>query len=160
MDTVSPETRSRMMRAIKGVDTGPEMVVRRMVHAMGFRYRMHRRDLPGKPDLVFPRLRKVIMVHGCFWHRHEGCPFATVPRTRPDFWEAKFCRNVERDRTVRAALEALGWEILVVWECQTDRPADLRRNLSRFLGSRSEPGGRPGNQTLDCAGLQNVICNG
>src|SRR5690348_1853450 len=98
MDNVTPETRSRMMRAVRGKNTKPELVVRSMAHAMGFRFRLHRHDLPGTPDLVFPGLRRVILVHGCFWHRHQGCSATTTPKDNDEFWAAKFRRNVERDR--------------------------------------------------------------
>ena len=102
---------------------------------MGFRFRLHRRDLPGKPDLVFPRLGKIIFVHGCFWHRHEGCRLATRSKTRTEFWDAKFERNVERDRRVQAELRNLGWDVLVVWECETRDPVKLQKVLGEFLSS-------------------------
>jgi DNA mismatch endonuclease (patch repair protein) len=116
-DTVDRSTRSRMMAAIKGHDTTPEMVLRKALHARGLRYRLHVRGLPGRPDLVFPRRRAVVFVHGCFWHRHEGCPYATMPRTRPDFWASKFAGNVSRDQKQISLLLASGWRVAVVWEC-------------------------------------------
>jgi len=105
------------MARVRGKDTAPEMVVRRLVHRMGYRYRLHRKDLPGKPDLVLPRHKLVIFVHGCFWHRHAGCSRSTMPQTRADFWEAKFSATVERDRAQTDALQAAGWRVLVIWEC-------------------------------------------
>jgi DNA mismatch endonuclease (patch repair protein) len=100
---------------------------------MGFRFRLHRRDLPGSPDLVFPGRRKVIFVHGCFWHQHPGCHLARRPKSRPEYWPAKLDRNVERDAQVRDRLAAAGWEVLVVWECETADQVALRRRLSSFL---------------------------
>lgn len=116
-DIVDATTRSRMMAGIRGKDTRPELVLRRALHAAGLRYRLHDRKLPGRPDLVFPRLRAVIFVHGCFWHRHEGCRFATNPATRPEFWQEKFEANVERDFRNKEQLLAMGWRVAVVWEC-------------------------------------------
>ena len=116
-DVVDAKTRSRMMSGIGPKDTKPEMVLRRALHAMGFRFRLHDKRLPGKPDLVFPGRRAVVFVHGCFWHRHDNCRYATTPATRPKFWEAKFDDNVARDARVREALQAAGWRVGVVWEC-------------------------------------------
>lgn len=121
------------MAKIGGKHTAPELAVRRLVHAMGYRFRLHRRDLPGSPDLVFPRLRAVVFVHGCFWHRHRGCAKASVPKTRRAFWTAKFAANVARDVRAERRLRALGWRVLTVWECEVkDGSAALR--LARFLG--------------------------
>lgn len=136
MDIVSPEKRSRMMAGIKGKDTKPEMLVRRLVHGMGFRYRLHRRDLPGSPDLVFPRLRKVIFVHGCFWHRHRGCRFAYTPRSNAQFWMDKLEGNARRDTLAVAALNALDWKVMIVWECEVSDPSAVARKINSFL----EPG--------------------
>jgi len=116
-DTVTPETRSRIMAAIRGADTRPELRLRRALHRMGFRYRLHDRRLPGTPDLVLPRRRAVVLVHGCFWHRHPGCRYATVPATREDFWTGKFAATVARDARTLAALRGAGWRVAVVWEC-------------------------------------------
>lgn len=116
-DVVSSEKRSQMMSGIRSKDTQPEMIVRRALHARGFRYRLHVKDLPGKPDLVFPRYRSVVMVHGCFWHGHN-CHLFKVPGTRTEFWLGKIERNRKRDAEVRAALHALGWRVLEVWECE------------------------------------------
>ena len=115
-DVVNAATRSRMMAAIKGRDTKPEMTVRRGLHRRGFRFRLHDRALPGRPDLIFPRHRAVIFVHGCFWHGHD-CPFFRWPKSRPEFWRAKIGANIERDRAVRTALRAADWRVLTVWEC-------------------------------------------
>jgi DNA mismatch endonuclease, patch repair protein len=116
-DIVDKETRSRMMSGIRGKNTRPELLLRRGLHARGFRFRIHARDLPGKPDIVLPRWRAVVEVHGCFWHRHSGCAYATTPATRPDFWAAKFAQNVERDTRNMAALRSAGWRTATVWEC-------------------------------------------
>lgn len=121
-DIVDPATRSRMMSAIRGKDTCPEMLVRRYLHACGIRFRLHSRQLPGRPDIVLPRFRTVVFVHGCFWHRHPGCHLASTPATRAEFWAAKFSRNVERDRENASALTAMGWQVLTIWECETRDP--------------------------------------
>jgi DNA mismatch endonuclease (patch repair protein) len=125
------------MRAVKSGDTTPELVVRRLVHALGYRFRLHRRDLPGQPDLVFPRLGKVIQVHGCFWHRHACEAGQSTPASRRAYWNAKFARNVERDRRNLRKLRRLGWSVLVVWECQTRaaKREALRQRLARFLSA-------------------------
>jgi DNA mismatch endonuclease (patch repair protein) len=120
-DVVDKATRSRMMSGIRGGNTRPELVVRRALHAAGFRYRLHAADLPGRPDIVLPRHRAVILVHGCFWHRHAGCRFATTPTTRTDFWTSKFESNVERDIRTRQALRVAGWRIATLWECGVRR---------------------------------------
>jgi DNA mismatch endonuclease (patch repair protein) len=133
MDNVEPETRGRMMRAVRGKNTKPELAVRAMAHAMGFRFRLHRPDLPGTPDIVFPSLQSVILVHGCFWHRHRGCPATTTPKANFDFWSAKFMRNVERDRACIKALRKQGWRVLVVWECQARDSVRLQYRLRCFL---------------------------
>ena len=121
------------MRRVRGKDTTPERAVRRVAHALGYRFRLHRRDLPGTPDVVFPRLRRAIFVHGCFWHRHEGCARTTTPKTRVVYWREKFEQNIQRDRRNLAALRRLEWEVLVVWECQTFERTELLARLSRFL---------------------------
>jgi DNA mismatch endonuclease, patch repair protein len=134
----TPEQRSRIMRAVKGVDTAPEMTVRRMAHALGFRFRLHRKDLPGKPDLVFPRLRKVIFVHGCFWHGHDCARGARPPKANADYWRAKIARNASRDAANMRSLKAAGWRACVVWECDLRKLEKVRRRLIRFLGSSGE----------------------
>ncbi|MFG1375123.1 DNA mismatch endonuclease Vsr [Xanthobacter oligotrophicus] len=138
-DRLTPAERSAQMRLIRKRDTSPELVVRRMVHALGFRFRLHRRNLPGTPDIILPRHRKAILVHGCFWHQHEGCKLARQPKSRLDYWLPKLARNVARDREARAALERAGWSCLVVWECETKDPEKLRLILRGFLFS-SKPG--------------------
>ncbi len=132
-DRLTPERRSENMRRIRAVDTSPELIVRRLAHSLGFRFRLHARNLPGKPDLVFPRLRKIILVHGCFWHVHEGCIESHVPKTRLEYWGPKLEGNRRRDRANAANLEELGWKILVVWECETANAKALTKRLSRFL---------------------------
>ncbi|MTW16622.1 DNA mismatch endonuclease Vsr [Rhodoplanes serenus] len=135
MDTVDRETRSRMMSRIRGRDTKPEMVVRRLAHRMGYRFRLHRRDLPGRPDLVFPGRRKVIFVHGCYWHRHPGCRFAYSPKSNVDFWSEKFASNVTRDAAVIAQLQTDGWHSLVIWECESTDAEKLAARLLTHLGA-------------------------
>ncbi len=130
VDHLTRQKRSEAMSKVKGKDTSPEMRVRRLVHKMGYRYRLHRKDLPGKPDLVFPRLGKVIFVHGCFWHMHS-C--RRLPNSNVEYWKAKFEENKKRDRRVRRQLRRLGWEVLVVWECWTKRPKRLQDRLNQFL---------------------------
>lgn len=132
VDHISAERRSWLMSRVRGKDTKPEMVVRRIAHALGYRFRLHRKDLPGRPDLTFPRLRKVVFVHGCFWHRH-GCRKTTTPKSNVDFWLEKFRRNVERDAQAVEALRATGWNELVIWECETRDPDALAERLERFL---------------------------
>ena len=133
-DIVDSDKRSEIMSRIRNRDTAPEMIVRRMAHRLGFRFRLHRKDLPGSPDIVFPRHRAVIMVHGCFWHRHSGCKHASSPQTRVRFWEDKFRGNVVRDRRNETALRELGWRVMVIWECETkDRDAVMER-IAGFLG--------------------------
>jgi DNA mismatch endonuclease (patch repair protein) len=121
--------RSRNMAAIRGKDTAPELAVRRILHAMGLRFRMHRKDLPGRPDIVLPKHRTVVFVHGCFWHRHEGCRYTTTPKTRQEFWQSKFADNVERDSRNSTDLQQLGWRVIVVWECELRQPSDLKERL-------------------------------
>jgi DNA mismatch endonuclease, patch repair protein len=135
MDIVDRATRSRMMSGIRGRNTAPEMLVRRALHAAGLRFRLHRKDLPGSPDVVLPRHNAVVFVHGCFWHRHPGCRFATTPATRPEFWRKKFDGNVERDVRQRRALRKLGWRVFTVWECQakdTQRIGRLSRQVRKL----------------------------
>ncbi|UST73196.1 DNA mismatch endonuclease Vsr [Pseudomonas siliginis] len=117
VDVVDSTTRSRMMAGILGKNTKPEMAIRRYLHACGYRYRLHRKDLPGKPDLVMSKYRLVIFVHGCFWHRHSNCVYATSPNNRPDFWEEKLNGNVFRDQRQVSELISKGWRVLVIWEC-------------------------------------------
>ncbi len=137
-DIVSPETRSRMMSGIRGRNTRPELVLRSALHARGFRFRLHVRDLPGKPDLVFPKHRAVIQVHGCFWHRH-GCKKTTNPSTNSEFWALKFRQNVERDVKTEAELVELGWRFGLVWECALGKEAEITTidQVEQFLLSSS-----------------------
>jgi len=119
MDIISEERRSWNMSRIRGKDTKPEIKVRSMLHRMGYRFRLHRKDLPGKPDIVLPKYNTVIFVHGCFWHRHKGCKFAYTPKSRVDFWNAKFDDTVARDKRNRKQLQAKGWNVEIIWECET-----------------------------------------
>lgn len=137
MDRLTPERRSWLMSRIAQKNTKPELIVRRIAHGLGFRFRLHRRDLPGTPDLVFPRLRKAIFVHGCFWHRHPGCPLASMPKTRTDYWKPKFAANVERDRRKEAELTDAGWDVQTIWECETRNPERLTDRIRRLLGPSS-----------------------
>ncbi len=121
------------MRRIRKSDTAPEMMVRRLAHGLGLRFRLHRRDLPGTPDIVFPRRRTVVLVHGCFWHQHEGCRLARQPKSRLDYWLPKLARNKARDRTAQEDLQALGWQVLVIWECETKAPEIVRSKLEELL---------------------------
>lgn len=115
-------------------DTKPEMVVRKILHSLGYRFRLQAKELPGRPDIVFRPRKKAIFVHGCFWHRHPGCRRATSPKTRKEFWEAKFSANQARDKRVQKEISALGWKYLVIWECETQNPATLSERLKSFLG--------------------------
>lgn len=117
-DTITKEQRSRNMSRIRSRDTKPELRVRSLLHRMGYRFRLHRNDLPGRPDIVLPRYGTVIFVHGCFWHRHARCRYAYTPKSRVEFWTTKFEQNVQRDRRVRRQLRRRGWKVLVVWECE------------------------------------------
>jgi DNA mismatch endonuclease (patch repair protein) len=132
-DTLSPSERSDRMRRIKGKDTSPELAVRKLAFAAGYRYRLHAKGLPGRPDLVFPRLKLTLFVHGCFWHGHEGCKTAHVPKTRSEYWKSKFLTNQLRDCRVQRELQEAGWSVLVVWECETKDRVKLGRWLSRKL---------------------------
>ena len=136
MDSLSRDKRSERMSRVRGKDTGPELTVRRLVHALGYRFRLHRRDLPGTPDLVFPARRKVIVVHGCFWHRHPdpSCKLARPPKSRQEFWTPKLEGNRARDARNEAALRALGWDVMTVWECELRDPGSLRNRIGTFLG--------------------------
>lgn len=124
-DTLSPAQRSFNMSRIRGRDTSPELVVRSFLHGLGFRYRLHDRRLPGRPDLVFSSRRVAVFVHGCFWHRHANCRYATTPSSNSAFWAKKFQENVTRDQRARINLEAIGWRVLVIWECEVRKPSKL-----------------------------------
>ena len=133
VDRLSKEHRSWNMSRIRSGDTQPELAVRSMLHRLGYRFRLNRKDLPGSPDIVLSRYRAVVFVHGCFWHRHTSCRFAYTPKSRADFWLAKFEGNVARDLKVRKELILLGWNVLVVWECEIHDTAKLSRRLTRQL---------------------------
>jgi DNA mismatch endonuclease (patch repair protein) len=132
-DVFSKEKRSWIMSRVKWRDTKPEMLVRSLVHRMGFRFRVHRRDLPGNPDIVLPRHGKVIFVHGCFWHGHKWCSRSKRPTTNKTFWNKKLDGNIERDKRFRRELRRLGWKELVVWQCDTQNPEKLLQKLEKFL---------------------------
>jgi DNA mismatch endonuclease (patch repair protein) len=129
----TPELRSRVMRAVKSTDTAPELLVRSLAHRLGYRFRLHRRDLPGNPDMVFPGLHKAIFIHGCFWHGHKCARGARVPKNNRDYWKKKIERNQKRDRAALVALKGSGWKATVLWECQLRDQTRLRRRLSDFL---------------------------
>lgn len=132
-DTVDSRKRSEIMSRVRDRDTKPELVVRRIAHRLGFRFRLHRRDLPGCPDIVFPRYRSVIMVHGCFWHRHPGCKYSSSPKTRIDYWESKFKDNVVRDQINETALRDSGWRVMIIWECETKDEETVAARIASYL---------------------------
>lgn len=134
MDRLSPERRSRLMSRIRGKHTTPEMAVRRVLHKLGYRFRLHDGGLPGEPDIVFRSRKKALMVHGCFWHRHLGCSKASLPKSNVKYWEEKFRRNVQRDELAVRQLRELGWEVETIWECETKSLPELKEKLQRFLG--------------------------
>ncbi|WP_175839179.1 very short patch repair endonuclease [Burkholderia anthina] len=135
MDNLSPELRSALMAKVRGKDTRPELVVRTMLHRSGFRYRLHVGTLPGRPDIVLPRWKTVIFVHGCFWHRHSGCKLTTTPKTHTSFWLEKFNANIKRDIANKLALEQAGWKVLIIWECETRDPEKLLKAAKLLLES-------------------------
>lgn len=132
-DSLTKEHRSWNMSRIRSTNSKPEIIVRSLLHRMGYRFRLHRKDLPGKPDIVLPKYRTVIFVHGCFWHRHLNCKYAYTPKTRTDKWLRKFSKNTERDKNVKMQLEVLGWKVLIIWECQTKETEILKKNLKDNL---------------------------
>lgn len=136
MTTKAKLTLTERMARIRKVDTTPELIVRRLAHKLGYRFRLHRRDLPGVPDMVFPGLGKVIFVHGCFWHRHTCRDGRKLPSSKPDYWGSKLARNAERDGMHQAALTQLGWKALVLWECELRDELKLQKALIKFLGRR------------------------
>ena len=127
------EQRSRNMSAIKSKNTKPEIAVRKLLHSLGYRFRLHRKDLPGSPDIVLPKYKTVIFVHGCFWHRHENCKYASTPKTRKEFWESKFKTNLKRDKEIQEKIKNIGWHSVVIWECETKNIDDLREKLIDFI---------------------------
>lgn len=133
MDRISPAKRRNNMQRIRSKNTGTEMTVRRMIFSMGFRYRLHDSSLPGTPDIVFRKRCKVIFVHGCFWHQHEGCKEASLPSSNTDYWLPKLKKNVERDKARQKELQAIGWHFLVIWECQLNHPDIITKRIKTFL---------------------------
>lgn len=135
MDTLTIDQRSELMGRVRSTDTKPELRVRRLLHSLGYRFRLHRRDLPGSPDLVFPSRRKVIFVHGCYWHRHDerNCPLTRTPKSKLDFWRNKFAENQRRDARIQTELEAKGWRWMVAWECELRHEEQLKNALVEFL---------------------------
>lgn len=145
-DTLTPDQRSWVMGRVRSKNTQPELIVRSILHRMGYRFRINRRDLPGKPDIVLPKHKTVVFVHGCFWHRHRGCKNCTTPSTRREYWEEKFARNVQRDRSNRRELRAQGWKVIVAWECDVRRdPAKAGRTIA---GKIDGPAGRDADYPL------------
>src|SRR5260221_13598884 len=138
-DMFSKAKRSWIMSRIRARNTEPELRVRRLLHGNGYRFRLHRKDLPGNPDIVLPKYRTAIFVHGCFWHRHPKCKFSYMPKSRIDFWRRKFSKNIERDRKAQRLLRDSGWHIVIVWECEKSDPARLHKRLRQEIGS-SEAG--------------------
>jgi DNA mismatch endonuclease (patch repair protein) len=134
-DVFNPEERSRIMAKVRGENTSPERLVRSLIHKMGYRFRLNVKDLPGKPDIVLKKHKKVIFVHGCFWHQHEGCPHAARPSSNTEYWNKKLDRNMLRDRENMHKLEYLGWNVLIVWECETRDREKLIDKLKVFLTS-------------------------
>ena len=135
-DRISPEHRSWNMSRIKNRDTKPELIVRSLLHRMGYRFRLHRKDLPGKPDIVLPKYKTVIFVHGCFWHRHKDCSFAYIPKSRLDFWKAKFTATQKRDARALKELQCMGWNVLIVWECELKYVSQIAQRLDESLQSQ------------------------
>lgn len=136
MDKLSFKERSRNMSRVKSRDTKPEKLVRRLVYSMGYRYRLHLKNLPGSPDLAFLGKRKAIFVHGCFWHQHSGCPNCRIPKTRQDFWISKLKSNKENDKKVLQKLSELGWEVMIIWECELANKDTVISKLTTFLGDK------------------------
>jgi len=134
-DKLTPERRSKNMGNIRSKDTTPEMIVRKLTHSLGYRFRLHRKDLPGKPDLVFPSKKKIIFVHGCFWHQHDdpNCKISRLPKSRIDYWVPKLQKNVERDKEHQKVLASQGWTVLVIWECEVRDTDKLAKKICKFL---------------------------
>jgi DNA mismatch endonuclease (patch repair protein) len=138
-DIVTPEQRSRMMSRVKGKNTKPEMIVRSLCHEMGLRFRLHRRDLPGTPDLVFPKHRLCIFVHGCFWHRHIGCKYASTPKSQKKFWLEKFDSNIKRDFQNINKLKLLDWRVEVIWECEINNINSIKEKIHNLTTQKTKP---------------------
>jgi DNA mismatch endonuclease (patch repair protein) len=139
MDIISEERRSWNMSRIRGKDTKPEIIVRSMLHRMGYRFRLHRKDLPGKPDIVLSKYNTVIFVHGCFWHRHKGCKYAYKPKSRVNFWNAKFDETVARDKRNRKQLQSKGWNVEIIWECETENIDMLAARIGAIFDKTKTP---------------------
>jgi len=138
MDKLTSERRSWNMGRIHSGNTKPELAVRSLLHRMGYRFRLHRKDLPGKPDIIMPKYKAAVFVHGCFWHRHEGCKYSYTPKSRVHFWEEKFKSNVERDKKNQAELERLGWKVVVIWECELSNAESVINKLIWHIKMRSD----------------------
>ena len=134
MDKLSADQRSANMRRIRSKDTNPELDLRSLIHRLGYRFRLHRKDLPGRPDIVFPGVRKVIFMHGCFWHQHPSCREGRIPGSRVDYWRPKLARNLIRDAANQGRLEEQGWKVLVIWECELKDIAAVKKTVKQFLG--------------------------
>jgi DNA mismatch endonuclease Vsr len=134
VDRLSKSQRSQHMARIRSKNTGPELAIRRALFRLGYRFRLHINDLPGTPDIVFRNRRKAVFIHGCFWHAHKGCHLAKIPKTRTEYWRAKFLRNAKRDRSSKRKLRSMGWSTLTIWECQIAREEHVMRRLTRYLG--------------------------
>ena len=133
MDRIGTTARSALMSRVGSQNTQPELAVRKAAFALGLRFRLHRRDLPGTPDLVFPKYKVVILVHGCFWHQHQGCKRATIPKSHTEFWEKKLYRNIERDRETVDKLKVKGWQVEIIWECETQTASIVHQRLSNIF---------------------------
>ncbi len=133
MDRLSKEHRSWNMSRISGENTGPERIIRSLLHKLGYRYRLYRKDLPGRPDIVLPRFRSIIFVHGCYWHRHKNCKYAYNPKSNSMFWESKFSENIKRDKKIVKNLRKMGWRVLIIWECQVYNIEVITKRLVNFL---------------------------
>ena len=143
MDVFSPEKRSQVMSRIRSKDTKPEKIIRSILHKLGFRFRINRKDLPGKPDIVLPKYKTVIFVHGCFWHQHEGCKIASKPKSNSEFWQKKFSRNIERDRKNQEKLQLMGYRVITIWECEANlihkNPEILKLTVLKFENFTPDP---------------------
>ena len=138
MDHVSPETRSLIMSRVRSQDTSPELAVRKLLHSAGFRFRLHRKDLPGKPDIILPKHRLALFVHGCFWHGHSGCSKGRLPKSRLSYWAPKIRANQNRDARNMRDLESLGWTVAVIWGCETRRPLELAQQLCTIIDKTAQ----------------------
>lgn len=136
-DVFTAEKRSQIMSHIRGYDTKPELLVRSIVHRLGYRFRLHVEDLPGSPDIVLPKHKKVIFIHGCFWHGHKGCKRSQRPSTNVIFWQDKLDKNVDRDKRTQKELRRLGWRYLIIWQCEIGRPGRIKRKIKQFLQTRN-----------------------